>query len=263
MKINNVHISTLQGHLLDGSLASLLSYPALKTPKKNDWAEAHFSQYDLTNLHLKSQEINLKILLPQSQWEAFNDLILADLYADYHFSMIDKTYRLRFVGFSKTEYFANQIIAELKLFNDEPMSGYTYQAPSLTAYDTGASLNAKKLSDYGICLLQGSKQEFISKSNVKNTLIIDNAPQNGAVSFARPMVFQEKTATIKCFIYQNTTDFFKGYEAFLHDLTQDGGSVISFENVNYPCLYKDSKITDFFIENNHIWCEFDLSFIFV
>ncbi|MFJ1328144.1 hypothetical protein [Capnocytophaga canimorsus] len=154
MKINNTHISTLQAHLLDGSLASLLSYPALKTPAKNDWAEHHGTEYDLQNLYLKSKEITLKITLPISQWEDFKNLILTNLYADYYFSMIDRTYRLRFVGFAKTEYFAGNIQTELKLSDDEPTKGYIYQPPTLTAYDTEGMLNGKKLSDYGICLLR-------------------------------------------------------------------------------------------------------------
>ncbi|MFJ1439288.1 hypothetical protein ACILPE_06080 [Capnocytophaga canimorsus] len=263
MKINNTHISTLQAHLLDGSLASLLSYPALKTTAKNDWAEHHGTEYDLQNLYLKSKEITLKITLPISQWEDFKNLILTNLYADYYFSMIDRTYRLRFVGFGKTEHFAGSIITEIKLSDDEPMKGYVYENPEFNAYDTGATLNGKKLSDYGVLLLQGSKEEIIKKSNIKNTLIIENPPKHGVFTYTRPLVFQERTATLKCFIHQDKVDFFKGYEAFLYDLTKFNGSVLSYQNKAYPCIYKESKITDFSMQENKIWCEFDLNLIFI
>ena len=62
MKINGTDIQTLHAKLVEGSLASLLSYPALKSLNKNDWAEESGTEYDLSAPQLSAKEITLQLL---------------------------------------------------------------------------------------------------------------------------------------------------------------------------------------------------------
>ena len=258
MKINNIDIQTLNAQLIEGSLASLLSYPALKTPNKNDWAEESGTEYDLATQKLSAKEITLQLLLPESKYSQLVTLLSASVYADYTFKQIQRTYKLRLVGLNKVQNNGNYIVADIRLSDDSPLQGYTYQAPLLTAYNVETYIDSKNLSQYGITLLEGSQQEIIAAGNAKVPFTAQNSTMSGLIAASTPVHFQERVATLKCFMRLPIVDFLKGYYAFLSDLVQPNARTLKYNEKEYTCIYKDSKITELYIDNSLIWSKFDL-----
>lgn len=258
MRINNTDIQTLHAKLVEGSLASLLSYPALKSLNKNDWAEESGSEYDLSAPQLSAKEITIQLLLPESLYPNLATLLSVRAYADYTFDFINLTYRLRLVGLSKAQVSGGYVTADIRLSDDLPLRGYTYQAPTLTAHNVEAYIDSKNLTQYGITLLEGTQQELITAGNAKTPYTAQNSTMSGLIATDVPIYFQERTATLKCFMYLPIADFLKGYYALLHDLTQPNERTLSYQGKSYKCIYKDGKITELYIDAPLIWGKFDL-----
>ena len=258
MKINGTDIQTLHAKLVEGSLASLLSYPALKSLNKNDWAEESGSEYDLSALQLSAKEITLQLLLPESLYPNLVTLLSAHAYTDYTFDFINLTYRLRLVGLNKTQVSGGYVTADIRLSDDFPLQGYTYQAPTLTAHHVEAYIDGKNLTQYGVTLLEGTQQELITAGNAKTPYTAQNSTMSGLIAADVPIYFQERTATLKCFMYLLITDFIKGYFALLYDLVRPGERTLSYQGKSYKSIYKDGKITELYIDDPFIWVKFDL-----
>ena len=258
MKINGTDIQTLHAKLVEGSLASLLSYPALKSLNKNDWAEESGSEYDLSAPQLSAKEITLQLLLPESLYPNLVTLLSVRAYTDYTFDFINQTYRLRLVGLNKTQVVGGYVTADIRLSDDLPLQGYTYQAPTLTAHNVEAYIDSKNLTQYGITLLEGTQQELITAGNAKTPYTAQNSTMSGLIAADVPIYFQERTATLKCFMYLPITDFIKGYFALLYDLVRPDERTLSYQGKSYKCIYKDGKITELYIDDPLIWVKFDL-----
>lgn len=258
MKINNTDIQNLNAKLVEGSLASLLSYPALKSLNKNDWAEESGTEYDLSAPQLSAKEITLQLLLPESLYPNLVTLLSVRAYANYTFDFINLTYRLRLIGLSKTQVSGGYVTADIRLSDDFPLQGYTYQAPTLTAHNVETYIDGKNLTQYGITLLEGTQQELITAGNAKIPYTAQNSTMSGLIAADVPIYFQERTATLKCFMYLSITDFTKGYFALLYDLVRPGERTLNYQGKSYKCIYKDGKITELYIDNPLIWVKFDL-----
>lgn len=258
MKINGTDIQTLHAKLVEGSLASLLSYPALKSLNKNDWAEESGSEYDLSAPQLSAKEITLQLLLPESLYPNLVTLLSVRAYANYTFDFINLNYRLRLIGLSKTQVSGGYVTAEIRLSDDLPLQGYTYQSPTLTAHNVETYIDGKNLTQYGITLLEGTQQELITAGNAKTPYTAQNSTMSGLIAADVPIYFQERTATLKCFMYLPISDFIKGYFALLYDLVRPEERTLSYQGKSYKCIYKDGKITEFYIDDPLIWVKFDL-----
>ena len=261
MKINNTDIQTLHAKLVEGSLASLLSYPALKSLNKNEWAEESGSEYDLSDPQLSAKEITIQLLLPESLYPNLVTLLSVRAYADYTFDFINLTYRLRLVGLSKAQVSGGYVTADIRLSDDFPLRGYTYQAPNLGVYVRviqNIYIDNVPISKYGITLLEGTQQELITAGNAKIPYTAQNSTMSGLIAADVPIYFQERTATLKCFMYLPITDFIKGYFALLYDLVRPDERTLSYQGKSYKCIYKDGKITELYIDDPLIWVKFDL-----
>lgn len=258
MKINGTDIQTLHAKLVEGSLASLLSYPALKSLNKNEWAEESSSEYDLSAPQLSAKEITIQLLLPESLYPNLVTLLSVRAYANYTFDFINLTYRLRLVGLSKTQVSGGYVTADIRLSDDLPLQGYTYQAPTLITHNVEAYIDSKNLTQYGITLLEGTQQELITAGNAKTPYTAQNSTMSGLIAADVPIYFQERTATLKCFMYLPISDFLKGYFALLYDLVRPDERTLSYQGKSYKCIYKDGKITELYIDDPLIWVKFDL-----
>lgn len=264
MKINTIPISQWGAALLTDSFNELLSYPALKLPYKNDWAEENGTEYDLETPVWDTSEVVLKCYVPAGSYEAFTEALKGNVHNDYTFEKLQKTYRLRLSSITIDKALADGIFLSVKLVNDRPFYGYTYVMPQLSTHDTGALLDGKNIASYGVRLLQDSREKILNKGEIKAPLQLQNNAMKGVkVAENAPMVYKEKVVKLKCNIHQTIANFFTGYEAFFYDLTRAGEHTLTYDNIPYQCVYKDSKVTATLIDERSAWVDFDLDLIFV
>lgn len=262
LKINNIHISRFGGELLEGSLKNVLSFPAIKSLPKNDWAEYHGSEYDVSIIRFDKKEVTLHLLIAENQYNRFVQFISDENVKEYYFEALNLTFLFRFLGFSKVNYINGWFEIEVKLSEDNPNIPATGSV-SLSAHSQGILLNNKYLHTYGIALLEGSKEQIISLQNAKKTLEMANTTTNGVVSAPEKVFYEEKNATLKCFIRQPISDFLKGYYSFFKEMISKKINTLDYQGITNDFIYKSSKITDFYIDDGMVWAEFDLQIIII
>lgn len=263
MTIDNINIkTTYNAILLEDSFKTLLAYPKLKAPAKNDWFEYDGLEVDLEAPKLDKKQVVLNVLCSTNNVDAFISFLMLKTYRIYHFSDINKSFKLRFIGISDVKNMQGKCLFKIKLSDDFPLYNYTYEALNLTAsHDFGYLLDGVNFTKYGLIALQGTKESLENITEVKNKLEIKSKFFNGVKVAEHPSKKKEYTATLNLFAKQSVDNFFKGYSAFLHDLTKPNERVITAYEKNYKCFYSSSKVEVFSITDNVVWCQFSVSIV--
>ncbi len=260
MTIDGINIkSTFGATILDNSYESLLQYPKLKEPQKNDWAEYDGLEVDLVNPVLDKKDIVLKIYC-NCDVEGFINFLMQKTYRTYEFEDLGLSFKLRFFGITniRTHYNIGGVIVckefELKLSDDSgqiPELNYSVQS---SIHDLGFLLDGKNFKDYGIYPKAEKEQaETKPKLEIRSRFItgVRVAEQIGKK--------KEYTATLKLFIHSNTQSFLSGYYQFLNDLIKPNERILTIQGKEYKCYYQSSKINDFDLQGSDVWCAFDVN----
>lgn len=252
--------TTYNATLLQGGLKSLLVYPKLKTPAKNDWAEYDGVEVDLEAPKLDKKEVFISVLCNENSVDTFISFLTLKTYRIYNFTSIGKSFKLRFTGVSEMKTIQGRCFFKLKLSNDFPLYNYTYVAPNLTAsHDFGYLLDGVNFTKYGIIPLQGTKDNLESITEVKNKLEIKSKFTSGVKVAEQVSKTKEYTATLNLFMKQSTANFFKGYNAFLHDLVKPNERTLTANGKTYKCYYQSARIEDLILSGGVVWCKFSVN----
>lgn len=258
--IDNQNITTFKASLLVGSYKSFLSYPTAKPIPKNDWAEFHYLEYDISEVKFENKKVSLFFWVNESLYETFSTFLSQKNKRLFDFQEFNIQTTLRFEGMTKTDYSNGWVQIEAIFSEDIPFIP-NYQAITFNAYFQEIYFNGQPLAKkYGITLLQGTKASFLNHGNTKKTLEITHNSLNGIISQPQEVFFAEKTATLKCFIWEEKKIFKAGYFNFLNDL-KAGAFAFRYDGTTYQAVYKSGKITDFYIDDNKVWAEFDVEVI--
>lgn len=265
MTIDGYIINTIYGAtLLDYSFKSLLAYPKLKSPAKNDWAEHDGLEVDLSAPKLDKKQVILNFLCNENEVNAFIEFLKLKTYRNFIFNDLNKSFKLRITSVFDVKKIQGKCFLKIKLSDDFPLEGYTYVTPNLTAsHDFGYLLDGVNFTKYGIIPLQGTKDSLEGGVEVKNKLEIKSKFLSGVKVAEQASKSKEYTATLNLFVKQNVINFFKGYNAFLYDLTKPNERTITAYGRNYKCFYNSSKIEDFIIAGDAVWCKFSVNVVVI
>ncbi len=259
MTIDGINIKSKFGaYVLYGSYRSLLQYPKLKKPQKNDWAEYDGLEVDLVNPILDKKDIVLKIYC-NGDAEGFVNFLMQKTYRTYEFEDLGFSFKLRFIAVADVKKWTNQrgqsvVDFKLKLSDDSgqiPKLNYSVQSSIL---DLGFYLDGKNFKDYGIYPKIDKEQvKTKPKLEIKSKFIkgVRVAEQVGKK--------KEYTATLKLFIHSNTQSFLSGYYQFLNDLIKSNERILTIQGKEYKCYYQSSKINVFDLQGSDVWCAFDVN----
>ncbi len=247
-------------HILEGGYHSLLQYPKLKEPQKNDWAEFDGLEVDLVNPVLDKKEIVFGVICYANKVDDFVDYLLQKTYRNYIFSDLGLSFRLRFVGLSDVKRYKSRCSFQLKLSDDTPLRNYSYDRPTLeTQHDFNYLLDGVPFSQYGIIVLDGTDEKLENTKELKEKLEIGSKFVNGVKVSEQIGKKKEYTATLHLFLKCSKDDFIKSYRAFLYDLIRPNERILTVQEKEYKCYYQSSKINRFAFVNDNIWCEFDIN----
>ena len=116
--------------ILEGSYSQLVEYPALKEVKYNNWHEEDGIEADLTSPVLGGRTLSLNFY---SSSEAGRAALLAlltqEVYHDFDFRELGRTYRLRMVSEGGLTVTQGMTLFSLYMADDFPLDGYSYLAP--------------------------------------------------------------------------------------------------------------------------------------
>jgi len=248
----------------EGGLNGLVSFPELKEPNKNNWAELDGVEVDLSAPKLDTKELSISFgTKANADFNGFMELVFGSVYHDINFTYLGITNSLRFV--SCPDYKGESLrLFSLNFADDFPLQGYSYVAPSSNLISQrGYKLDGVDLSQYGIAILEGSDSEISKPRTVKPNLTINVKSQSGARYDSGRLVFQEKEVKLNCLMLAtNMSDFFKNRNALLYNLSKPGERVFNYSGVDYKCYYKSAN-TKKFSYDGKIWFEFELVIIFI
>lgn len=257
MKIDNQDISVFSAYWV-GNFADVMTYPSLKEPNANHWAEFNGAEVDLSAPQLKKREFEMIFLLKNAEkyheWVTFLTQTTTRL---WYFKAIEKSYRLRVVGFSSYEWFLQTAEIKVKVCEDTPFLAYTYTPPAQNKGTSSWEIDGVPFSKYGIFVLQ--QTDFLQeKQDLKPVLEIENRLMNGVKTFAQPLRFEAPKLRIRCFLKAEIPLFFTLYEAFLYDWIKPNPRSLFANGQTFTCYYHSAKVLFFKKKENQLYCEFEM-----
>lgn len=247
----------------------ILSFPQMKEPDKNDWAEQDGLEVDLLDPKLKSKEFEISFgtINKNADIDGLINLIIDGAFHSFEFTDLGINRLLRLVDSKK---FVGTIL-ELRLFtltfsDDFPLGGYSYLEPVSNWFpQQGYRIDQKDLSAYGIAVLEGTDAQIMKLPAIKKNLSVDSISENGVVFDSQRVKFQAKDVKLNLLMRANTpAEFVRNYNAFLYDLVRPNEREFYFSKNagNYRCYYKNSEVGNILIGTD-IWCKFSVTLCFV
>ena len=264
MKINNINIqATYHTYLLDNNYKDLFCFPPLKKLDSNDWAEHYGKEYDTDNPQLDTISFSLSFISKSNQYDPFISFLSAQTYNDFHFEELGKSFRLRFLGVRKAKEEQGYITYEATFANDNPLQGYTYQAPNDTLPPSGFTIDNIDLSKYGIYLLEENQNSLLKSYEVKEHLTTTSSAISGVKYADHDNVFKEHTIELYCYMKQPTNRFWKLYEALLYNLSQRGERTFNAFGSTFKAIYQKASVKEVLLTKDTLRVEFTLYLVVV
>ena len=245
----------------------LAAFPSLKSVKSNDWQEEDGIEADLSAPVLDTKEFSMKFVFTgkNSRYGGFIELLSDKSYHTFNFREIGRTYRLRMVSHTNLDTALFLGFVTLLLADDFPLDGYTYTAPASMVPPYGDyELDGRKLTDYGIRVLDGTLSEIEKSPAVKQNLLRNIGTQGGAIYDGNRVTFKAKEVRVNCLMRAATqAELWRNYDAFLYDLVRPDERLlyVDTQGIEYPCHYKNCSVSEFYISGK-IWLKFTVTLVF-
>lgn len=257
-------------YVTGGGYDELVSYPPLKQPESNDWQEDDGIEPDLSAPRLNTREVQLELAFSglYSNFPALISRLADGAYHEFRCRSIARTFRLRLTQQPNLDLLRLLGTATLRLADDFPLGGYTYQAPASTMPESGDYLlDGIPLTRYGCRVLQGSLAEVMKAPQTKQNLLRNIATLPGAdYDTDGPVTFRAKDVRLSClFRAESLQQLWRNHLALLHDLVQPAERTVSVSTgeveQDFPCHYKSAQVTAFSPEGRP-WLEMTLTLTF-
>ncbi len=249
----------------DKGLKDLFRYPGFKALETNDWFDEDAIEVDLSNPVLDGREVTLPFIFTTK--DALNTFLTLmndnEGSHDFRFEGIWGVFTLFLVEETKREVVEELTYCTFKFLQN----GYNYYE---TVYDLSCNattsqddffMDAKKIGDFGVWVLEGSKAEVLKIDGNKPQYVEDNPEEQGKTySFNNPYNTKSRVMNLKCHMGMSLNDFLNNFYALLHALIKTGSRECSMFGKTFSCYYKGINPSDLtIIDNDYIWFDFTLS----
>ncbi|WP_106828060.1 leucine-rich repeat protein [Parabacteroides pacaensis] len=245
--IDGIDIYTTYGiFITKGGYNSLLTFPTLVDPDKNDWPDEHGLEVDLSNPVLKSREITITFWANNKL--KLNEFVTFLGQAGYrHFSIAElgKEWDLRLSKQNK-----NDILCEISEFSlvfveDKVTRKTDVSSPGggVPILSSSYQIDGTSLEGYGIVISSG-ENDILKMPSIKQNLTCSFSTSDGQVYDTGKVYFSEKEVTLSgTFFASDISRFWSCYEAFFFNLIRPGERRIYVDQTGeeYPCYYKKSS----------------------
>jgi hypothetical protein len=260
--VNGISSTSMGVYLLENSYASLLSYPPLKEPLQNSWAEEDGMEVDLSTPRLDAIVRKLNFFSSFGNADEFLNSLLSTSQSTFYFPDLGLNVTLRYMDCQSFECRSGAEFS-LTFSEDVPLDGYEYTPPYwLMVGSQSVSIDGVDISAYGIQLLENSLSSIRRAPAAKDVTTINSLYLHGVQSDYTKLYRKAKEVILSLFLRtEYAYQFLTNYYAFLHDLILPKERELGIDGRTYKCYYKRSEIKHFTLENA-VWCEFDVVFCF-
>lgn len=282
MIIDGIDIRTLGIFILRGGSNDFLSFPERREPDINDWAEHDGLEADLSECTFEAKRISVQLYISapdestfKQHLNAFETLHFAPGYRNVYVKEFDRTFLLRFVGFSNYRHkgglgIGNKKSAELTVeyMMDDPAQLFisAVETPiSMRPATSFVKLNGINFSNFGI-VVQEIYSTALRPRSAKLMLERRNRFISGiqADVSATPSKKSREINIVSTMLAENLTEFYINYTALFNQLRKTTGLTLEAERTNKKinCYY--SRMADFrklSTFSNSVKVSFNLTFI--
>ncbi len=249
----------------EGGYADLARFPSLKSVEYNDWHEEDGIEPDLSDPKLDTKEITITFAIRGGKGKT-DDLIqlLSDKVSHlFDFREIGLSVNLRLASASAPTVAGQLRLLPLTFADDSPLEDYEYAEPhSSMPQITDCLIDGRKLSDYGVRLLQGTQASLERIPDVKMNLLRNIAGASGALYDTEGEVtYKSRDVTLQCLMRApSLAEFWLNRNALLYDLVRPDERVLSAGMIgrDFKCFYKSMSVIEF-IPVNGVWMKFSLN----
>jgi hypothetical protein len=262
----------------------LIAFPPLKTIDTNDWQEDGVEP-DLESPALDAHEVQLKLAVSGGLFTGFFDLVdlLSDgAYHEFNGVSIGRTYRLRLVSTPNYKDVRNLEVVTLKMADDFPLRGYTYEAPANSCIPSSEEydIDGIWLSDYGIRVLSGTLDEIKKNAEIKKNLLRNIGTASGAyydgemvyetdesgnkILVDKNVRYKTKEVKLTCLMRANNLEeLWRNWDALLYNLVRPDERNLYCRELEetFPFYYKSCTVSEFY-PTDKIWLKFTVTVVF-
>lgn len=267
MKIDGIDIKEYGITAARGHVSSLLSYPDMRSPDSQEWAEYDGVEVDLSDPKLKERSIDISFSADSIESaESFIARLSATGYRNVEIPLLDKSWRLRYVSQSEPELYSNGAVFTVKFADDFPLipnalrSGHGIPVPPTSKY----YIDGVNLSEYGLLVLQ-AKPSLYKAPELRESLKVTNNVMNGVIYDVDMANFKPKDVTFRMAFYVDSISrLMRNHAAFFNALTAPDERVLSSSYmIEEPKFYyKSASNFEFSYHDTFSLLEFDLTMVF-
>lgn len=260
--IDTVDISAYGAFIERGGSDDFLSFPSRRTPDFNDWAEYDGLDVDLSDLSFEPKKVSVNYVITaddettfKHRLNSFKTLHYQPGYREIYVREFNKTFELRFVGFSRYKQTGGMIKQGSKrgyltadYMMDDPMQLYSEAISSPVGGGVNSSyvhLNGVDLSQYGI-IVQDAYSTVLKPRSLKEVLTIDSHYRDGqwADADAEDVKKRPQEIVIECAMLANSVSTLMiNLAALFNVMRSTQPIVVDAAGATSQCYY--SKMTRF------------------
>lgn len=251
--------------ITEGGYNELLTFPAMKEPDKNDWAEYNGVEVDLSAPALAPLEVSITFArITGYAWNNFVYSLAVPGYRTINIPALGRALEMRLAEMPALQTYADASLLTLKFVRDE-VGIPTYQTPNgNAAVVSDIAIDGYTLDRFGV-FLTGGYEELTVMPKIKKSLTRSFALKNGQTYDIdnENIKYDAKDVTFKCCLNASQMVFFwQLYDAFFGALTQPGVRQIAYQGKVHEAYYKKSSNFRLHSHRGEVICEFDLTMCF-
>lgn len=251
--------------MTEGSYKSLMAWPALKAVAFNDWHENDGIEPDLAKPVLDMRNISLNFATSggRAKFAGFMEVLDSMIYHDFYIEELGRHWKLRMTVHPSLAATDRLHVLTVSFADDFPLPDYEYAIPESTASPSeDYLLDDRKLTDYGVYILEGTLAGLMKRPSVKPNLLRNIKSLPGAIyDDGGEVISQSKDITLNCLLRAGSIEeMWRNYDALLYDLTRCDERRLSVRSLGkeYPFYYKSSSVSEF-AASGKIWLKFSIT----
>ena len=250
-----------------GGYDELLTFPALKTPERNDWPEEDGIEADLSAPQLKDKEVSIPFLESRTGQESndFIDFVSRPGYRTLYIPSLRRAWDVRLVSEPSHKAYRTATGFTLRFIQDmPPRRDGTVPRPAPFLPPSAYEMDGVTLDRYGI-VVREAKDNVLKSPAAKENLSREIQTVDGRIYDAGNLAFQSKDVAFACYLKAvSMENFWTCYDTFFDALASPGERTlyVDYTGESYPCYYKSTSGWKLHLTQAAARAEFTLTMVF-